>query len=128
MGYGLQTDRQFYHRVLKKGYDSVFIQHGFHQMSESVRCSIWRQDMFSPVIGSISWTSSKVKHRVTFDIKDGGFGWHEAVDHTELCRVWTPGYIVDRTVLRCFNTDRKNLSNKRVLVSLWVSVWAPFHS
>lgn len=53
----------------------------------------------SPVVGSVSWSGSKIKHRVTFEVVDGGFGGHEAVDYTELCRVWTPGHVIDRTVL-----------------------------
>lgn len=61
----------------------------------------------SPVVGSISGSGSKIEHGVTFEVKDGGFGGHEAIDHTELCRVWTPGDVVDRTILRWNNTQRR---------------------
>ena len=53
----------------------------------------------SPVVDGVSRSGSKVKHWITFEVIDGGFGRHEAKDHAELGGVWTPGHIVDGTLL-----------------------------
>ena len=44
-----------------------------------------RAGVLSPVVGGVSGPRSEVEHRVTFEVEDGGFGRHEAVNNTELC-------------------------------------------